>query len=414
MRARKSSPPTCPACCSIWRNGAPPIRARWRSSIRRPPARWPRRERCSPSLARSTQDGRITDEGRKLRALPLPPRLARMVVDAGARRRGRARRRHRRDPVRARARRRRRRSRRTGSISSAATARAAARTRGGWRSAGRRMRRRAHGRSARVMSRRRDPLARLSRSHRQEPRRGTARSCWPMGAAPTSIRRRRLSREPFLAVAELAGTAAQGRILLAAPITLERDRAALRGPDREPRGHHVRRRVAQPARPPQRSGSARSRWPSDRCGRARARRTRACWPRASRARRRSAAVDQIAQAMARPRDVPAPRGRRRVAGPVRRGARRQRRRLARAVLARQDGAGGHCRPTSFRPRCTRCCRGTCTRRLDAEAPTHFAAPSGSLGADRLRRRGGTEARDPRAGAVRARPASDDRRRQGRR
>ena len=28
-------------------------------------------------------DGRITDEGRKLRALPLPPRLARMIVDAG-------------------------------------------------------------------------------------------------------------------------------------------------------------------------------------------------------------------------------------------------------------------------------------------------------------------------------------------
>ena len=29
-------------------------------------------------------DGRITDEGRKLRRLPLPPRLARMVVDAAA------------------------------------------------------------------------------------------------------------------------------------------------------------------------------------------------------------------------------------------------------------------------------------------------------------------------------------------
>src|SRR6185437_9818771 len=28
--------------------------------------------------------GRITEEGRKLRALPLPPRLARMVVDASA------------------------------------------------------------------------------------------------------------------------------------------------------------------------------------------------------------------------------------------------------------------------------------------------------------------------------------------
>ena len=32
-------------------------------------------------------DGRITDEGRRLRRLPLPPRLARMVVDAAARRR---------------------------------------------------------------------------------------------------------------------------------------------------------------------------------------------------------------------------------------------------------------------------------------------------------------------------------------
>src|SRR5262249_19566140 len=30
------------------------------------------------------ENGRITEEGRKLRALPLPPRLARMVVDAAA------------------------------------------------------------------------------------------------------------------------------------------------------------------------------------------------------------------------------------------------------------------------------------------------------------------------------------------
>src|SRR5262249_57487997 len=29
------------------------------------------------------RDGRITEEGQKLRRLPLPPRLARMVVDAG-------------------------------------------------------------------------------------------------------------------------------------------------------------------------------------------------------------------------------------------------------------------------------------------------------------------------------------------
>ena len=32
-------PPICRACCSIWRNGAPPIPASSRSSIRRRPAR---------------------------------------------------------------------------------------------------------------------------------------------------------------------------------------------------------------------------------------------------------------------------------------------------------------------------------------------------------------------------------------
>jgi ATP-dependent helicase HrpB len=35
-------------------------------------------------LGAINRDGRITDEGRQLRQLPLPPRLARMVVDAGA------------------------------------------------------------------------------------------------------------------------------------------------------------------------------------------------------------------------------------------------------------------------------------------------------------------------------------------
>jgi ATP-dependent helicase HrpB len=35
-------------------------------------------------LGATDAQGRITDEGRRLRALPLPPRLARMVVDAGA------------------------------------------------------------------------------------------------------------------------------------------------------------------------------------------------------------------------------------------------------------------------------------------------------------------------------------------
>ena len=135
-----------------------------------------------------------------------------------------------------------------------------------------------------------------------------------------------LAREPFLAVAELAGTAAQGRILLAASITLEEieQRFADRIESRE--DIIVRRRVRQLARPPQRA----------------ARRARA--GRADNARRRPAeanarllaegiarlGVDRLPwtkslQAMARPRDVPAPRRRRRMAGPVRRGARRQRR-----------------------------------------------------------------------------------------
>ena len=39
-----------------------------------------------------------------------------------------------------------------------------------------------------------------------------------MAAAPPSIPLRALAREPYLAVAELAGSAARGRILLAAPI----------------------------------------------------------------------------------------------------------------------------------------------------------------------------------------------------
>ena len=69
--------------------------------------------------------------------------------------------------------------------------------------------------------RRRAPRPRLSRAHRQEPRRRQrARSCWPTAAAPTIDPASPLAREPFLAVAELTGSAAQGRILSAAPITL--------------------------------------------------------------------------------------------------------------------------------------------------------------------------------------------------
>ncbi len=109
------------------------------------------------------------------------------------------------------------------STSSAATARGAARTRGAWRSAGRTM-----PRAARPRTQRRNPICRpapFSRSpiRTASPRAAaaTARSCSPMAAAPIVDPASALAREPFLAVAELSGTAAQGRILLAASITLD-------------------------------------------------------------------------------------------------------------------------------------------------------------------------------------------------
>ena len=55
-----------------------------------------RRERSCANSARIDADGRITEEGQHLRALPLPPRLARMIVDAHRARAGARRRRDRR------------------------------------------------------------------------------------------------------------------------------------------------------------------------------------------------------------------------------------------------------------------------------------------------------------------------------
>ena len=175
------------------------------------------------SLGAIDGDGRITEQGRRLRQLPLPPRLARMVADA---------------PGAGGARCSRPRSRSCspnagsaattststiGSTRSTATARAARRTRVPWRSAGRRCAQRREG-SAKGSGRRCRRRARCWRSPIRTGSRRTgaraARSCSPMAAARTSIRRRALAREPFLAVAEIAGTAAQGRILLAAPISL--------------------------------------------------------------------------------------------------------------------------------------------------------------------------------------------------
>ena len=69
-----------PLDCAVWgvrrsRRGSP-------SSTRRRAARSPRRARCSTEIGALDADGRITDEGRAIARLALPPRLARMVVDA--------------------------------------------------------------------------------------------------------------------------------------------------------------------------------------------------------------------------------------------------------------------------------------------------------------------------------------------
>ena len=172
-----------------------------------------------------------------------------MVVDAAARRRGPARRRDRRDPVGARARRQRCRSRRIGSISFAATARAAARTRGAMAKRWAMQARSAGAVSETVAIRR--PIRRVpARSWRSpiptaSPEAAAANGAFLLanGRGANVDPASALAREPFLAVAELAGTAAQSRILLAAPITLDEIERALRRPDRAPRGHHLRCRV---------------------------------------------------------------------------------------------------------------------------------------------------------------------------
>ena len=119
-----------------------------------------------------------------------------------------------------------------------------------------------------------------------------------------------LARAPYIAVAELTGTAAQGRILLAAPIAQE----------------DIERASPTRSKTPKRFRSIAARWrcaraASGRCTRSRCRKRR--WrcrrrrrPRSifadglDRRRARQTAVVEIPEAMARPRDVPAQGGRR--------------------------------------------------------------------------------------------------------
>ena len=122
--------------------------------------RWPRRGRCSRDLARLTPRARITRTAARCARLPLPPRLARMVLDAGARGEAKLAARNGGAADRARPRRRRRRSRATGSTRLRRDARRARAT-------------------ARALARRWAVTRRTPRTRRSEPsRRSTPARCW--------------------------------------------------------------------------------------------------------------------------------------------------------------------------------------------------------------------------------------------
>jgi ATP-dependent helicase HrpB len=172
--------------------------------------------------------GRITEEGKRLRELPLPPRLARMVVDAAA----------------------------VGAAELAAEIAILLTERGlggndvdlGHRLDALRRDRSRRANEARAMGRRWAQIATansspLAMEHREPARAGEELSVGTLLALayPDRVAKNRgaggafllangrganvdaasaLARAPFLAVAEITGTAAQGRIVLAAPLTL--------------------------------------------------------------------------------------------------------------------------------------------------------------------------------------------------
>jgi len=164
-------------------------------------------------------DGRITPEGKKLNRLPLPPRLARMVVDAAAEGEGR----------------------RAADIAALVTERGL----GGddvdlaHRLDGLRRDRSRRAEEARAMARRWAELAAadatpsaatpsvgailaLAYPDRIAKNRGGGNGAFLLanGRGANVDLASALAREPYLAVAEIIGSAAQGRIVLAAPIAL--------------------------------------------------------------------------------------------------------------------------------------------------------------------------------------------------
>ena len=209
------------------------------------------------ALGAVDRDGRITDEGRRLRRLPLPPRLARMVVDAAG----------------------------LGEAELAAEVAVVLTERGlggndvdlAHRLDALRRDRSRRARDARAMAKRWASIAEDTLSPPGRPQRATSEqrdgeepsvgSLLAL-AYPERIAKARgaggafllangrgasidpasaLARAPFLAVAEIAGTAAQGRIVLAAATRRKRDRGAVLRSHRKPRGGHLRCGNSEPA-----------------------------------------------------------------------------------------------------------------------------------------------------------------------
>ena len=196
-------------------------------SIRRPRPLSRRRARCSAHCVRLDDEGAITDEGRAIRALALPPRLARMVVDAA----------------------------RMGEASLAAELAAVIVERGlggNEIDLGERVRRfrrersqRADGarRMARNWAQQAGADARVAQADADPSQAGALIAlAWPdriakargapgeflmaNGRAASIEAHHALAREPYLAVAEIVGRAASARILAAAPMSLAEVEAA--------------------------------------------------------------------------------------------------------------------------------------------------------------------------------------------
>jgi len=114
----------------------------------------------------------------------------------------------------------------TGATSSAATVRRGLRARAIWRGAGRRRWRLPRKRGSRRISRPPDARLCLPGPRRAQPRQ------WQFCARQRSRRAveqsSSLARTPYIAIGEMNGTAASGRILLAAPIAAGRHRASFR------------------------------------------------------------------------------------------------------------------------------------------------------------------------------------------